>query len=80
MRVPLTTRDFLDRAELVYGDRVGTGEEYEQLLDFDTEPEPWAHPDEDATATSTAGVVRSSRRRSRLHCRDRDRCGRATAG
>ena len=23
MRVPLTTRDFLDRAELVYGDRVG---------------------------------------------------------
>jgi fatty-acyl-CoA synthase len=31
--------------------RFGTGEEYEQLLDFDTEPEPWAHPDEDATAT-----------------------------
>src|SRR3954464_6616506 len=31
--------------------RFGTGEEYEQLLDFDTEPQPWAHPDEDATAT-----------------------------
>src|SRR3954449_4682442 len=31
--------------------RFGTGEEYEQLLDFGTEPEPWAHPDEDATAT-----------------------------
>src|SRR5215217_7047758 len=31
--------------------RFGTGEEYEQLLDFDTEPRPWAHPDEDATAT-----------------------------
>ena len=26
MRVPLTTRDFLDRAELVYGDRVDAGE------------------------------------------------------
>src|SRR5436305_3956744 len=31
--------------------RFGTGEEYEQLLDFDTEPRPWAEPDEDATAT-----------------------------
>jgi fatty-acyl-CoA synthase len=28
-----------------------TGEEYEQFLDFDTEPRPWAEPDEDATAT-----------------------------
>jgi acyl-CoA synthetase (AMP-forming)/AMP-acid ligase II len=29
-----------------------TGEEYEQgLLRFDAEPEPWAEPDEDATAT-----------------------------
>src|SRR5690349_3944388 len=28
-----------------------TGEEYEQLLRFDTEPRPWAEPDEDATAT-----------------------------
>jgi acyl-CoA synthetase (AMP-forming)/AMP-acid ligase II len=27
MRVPLTTRDFLDRAELVYGDRVGVVDE-----------------------------------------------------
>jgi fatty-acyl-CoA synthase len=27
MRVPLTTRDFLDRAELVYGDRVGIVDE-----------------------------------------------------
>ncbi|MEU2348897.1 AMP-binding protein [Modestobacter sp. NPDC049651] len=27
MRVPLTTRDFLDRAELVYGDRVGMVDE-----------------------------------------------------
>src|SRR5919205_947746 len=27
MRVPLTTRDFLDRAELVYGDRVGVSDE-----------------------------------------------------
>ncbi|SEO43050.1 AMP-binding protein [Trujillonella endophytica] len=27
------------------------GEEYEQLLRFDTEPVPWAEPDEDATAT-----------------------------
>jgi fatty-acyl-CoA synthase len=31
--------------------RFGTGEEYEQLLRFDTEPRPWAQPDEDATAT-----------------------------
>src|SRR3712207_2978329 len=30
MRVPLTTRDFLDRAELVYGDRVGVVDEPEQ--------------------------------------------------
>src|SRR4051812_39020980 len=30
--------------------RFGTGEEYEQLLRFDTEPRPWAEPDEDATA------------------------------
>ncbi|SSC21457.1 AMP-dependent synthetase, partial [Klenkia terrae] len=27
------------------------GEEYEQLLDFGTEPRPWSEPDEDATAT-----------------------------
>ncbi|MCZ2814420.1 AMP-binding protein [Modestobacter sp. VKM Ac-2979] len=27
MRVPLTTRDFLDRAELVYGDRIGVVDE-----------------------------------------------------
>jgi acyl-CoA synthetase (AMP-forming)/AMP-acid ligase II len=33
------------------GHRFGTGEEYEQLLAFDTEPRPWAEPDEDATAT-----------------------------
>src|SRR3954453_2816973 len=31
--------------------RFGTGEEYEQLLRFDTEPRAWAEPDEDATAT-----------------------------
>src|SRR5215213_4719474 len=31
--------------------RFGTGEEYEQLLAFDTEPRPWSEPDEDATAT-----------------------------
>src|SRR3954470_22519758 len=31
--------------------RFGTGEEYEQFLRFDTEPQPWAEPDEDATAT-----------------------------
>ena len=31
--------------------RFGTGEEYEQLLGFDTEPRAWAEPDEDATAT-----------------------------
>jgi acyl-CoA synthetase (AMP-forming)/AMP-acid ligase II len=31
--------------------RFGTGEEYEQLLHFDTEPRPWSAPDEDATAT-----------------------------
>src|SRR3954467_10446669 len=30
MRVPLTTRDFLDRAELVYGDRVGVVDEPDQ--------------------------------------------------
>src|SRR4051794_21575489 len=30
MRVPLTTRDFLDRAELVYGDRVGVVDEPSQ--------------------------------------------------
>ena len=30
MRVPLTTRDFLDRAELVYGDRVGIVDEPSQ--------------------------------------------------
>jgi acyl-CoA synthetase (AMP-forming)/AMP-acid ligase II len=30
MRVPLTTRDFLDRAELVYGDRVGIADEPNQ--------------------------------------------------
>jgi fatty-acyl-CoA synthase len=31
--------------------RLGTGDEYEQLLRFDTEPRPWTEPDEDATAT-----------------------------
>jgi acyl-CoA synthetase (AMP-forming)/AMP-acid ligase II len=31
--------------------RFSTGEEYEQLLRFDTDPAPWAEPDEDATAT-----------------------------
>jgi fatty-acyl-CoA synthase len=31
--------------------RFSTGEEYEQLLRFDTEPRPWSEPDEDATAT-----------------------------
>ena len=31
--------------------RFTLGEEYEQLLRFDTEPRPWAEPDEDATAT-----------------------------
>jgi len=35
----------------VDGHRFGTGEEYEQLLRFDTDPRPWADPDEDATAT-----------------------------
>jgi acyl-CoA synthetase (AMP-forming)/AMP-acid ligase II len=30
MKVPLTTRDFLDRAELVYGDRVGVIDEPDQ--------------------------------------------------
>src|SRR3954453_12406621 len=33
MRVPLTTRDFLDRAELVYGDRVG-------IIDEPAQPAP----------------------------------------
>src|SRR6476469_7715820 len=33
MRVPLTTRDFLDRAALVYGDRVG-------VVDEPTQPAP----------------------------------------
>src|SRR5918998_1745186 len=31
--------------------RFSTGEEYEQLLRFDTAPRPWSEPDEDATAT-----------------------------
>jgi fatty-acyl-CoA synthase len=31
--------------------RFGTGEEYEQLLDFSAEPRPWSAPDEAATAT-----------------------------
>src|SRR5688572_14393594 len=31
--------------------RFGTGEEYEQLLRYDTEPRAWSEPDEDATAT-----------------------------
>ncbi|MET0764537.1 MAG: long-chain-fatty-acid--CoA ligase [Blastococcus sp.] len=31
--------------------RFDTGEEYEQLLRFDTEPRPWSAPDEDAIAT-----------------------------
>jgi acyl-CoA synthetase (AMP-forming)/AMP-acid ligase II len=31
--------------------RFTTGEEYEQLLRYDTEPVPWSAPDEDATAT-----------------------------
>jgi acyl-CoA synthetase (AMP-forming)/AMP-acid ligase II len=31
--------------------RFGTGEEYERLLKYDTEPRPWSDPDEDATAT-----------------------------
>src|SRR3954462_5807123 len=31
--------------------RLGTGDEYEQLLRFDAEPRTWAEPDEDATAT-----------------------------
>src|SRR3569623_1422463 len=30
MRVPLTTRDFLERAELVYGDRIGIVDEPDQ--------------------------------------------------
>lgn len=33
------------------GPRFTTGEEYEQLLAFDTEPRAWGEPDEDATAT-----------------------------
>src|SRR3954466_9612183 len=33
MRVPLTTRDFLERAELVYGDRIG-------IVDEPTQPAP----------------------------------------
>ena len=33
MRVPLTTRDFLDRAELVYADRIG-------VVDESTQPAP----------------------------------------
>src|SRR3954454_21829457 len=33
MRVPLNTRDFLDRAELVYGDRIG-------VVDEPTQPAP----------------------------------------
>jgi fatty-acyl-CoA synthase len=33
MRVPLTTRDFLDRAELVYGDRIGIVDEPAQPAD-----------------------------------------------
>ena len=42
---------------------VRTGEEYEQLLHFDTEPRPWADPDEDATATInyTSGRPRAPR-------------------
>ncbi|SFL06709.1 AMP-binding protein [Geodermatophilus ruber] len=31
--------------------RFTTGEEYEQLLRYDTEPVPWSQPDENATAT-----------------------------
>src|SRR3954469_14887945 len=31
--------------------RFTLGEEYEQLLRYDTEPRPWSEPDEDATAT-----------------------------
>jgi fatty-acyl-CoA synthase len=31
--------------------RFTLGDEYEQLLRYDTEPRPWAEPDEDATAT-----------------------------
>ena len=31
--------------------RFTLGQEYEQLLRYDTEPRPWAEPDEDATAT-----------------------------
>jgi fatty-acyl-CoA synthase len=31
--------------------RFTLGEEYEELLRYDTEPRPWAEPDEDATAT-----------------------------
>ncbi len=35
MRVPLTTRDFLDRAELVYPDRVGVDPAHlEPVLDL----------------------------------------------
>ena len=33
MRVPLTTRDFLERAELVYGDRIGIVDEPQQPAD-----------------------------------------------
>ncbi|MGY1680426.1 AMP-binding protein [Geodermatophilus sp. SYSU D01176] len=39
----------LKRVEAEY--RFSTGEEYEQLLRYDTEPVPWSAPDEDATAT-----------------------------
>ena len=39
----------LDNTEAEH--RFGTGEEYEQLLRFDTAPRPWSEPDEDATAT-----------------------------
>jgi acyl-CoA synthetase (AMP-forming)/AMP-acid ligase II len=39
----------LKRVEVEH--RFNTGEEYEQLLAYETEPRPWAEPDEDATAT-----------------------------
>ena len=43
MRVPLTVRDFIDRAELVYGDRIGLVDEPDaQAPSWGAISEPWA--------------------------------------
>ena len=48
MRVPLTVNDFLERAELVYGDRIGVVDEPDQPSDAAEAPLDFARSQHDS--------------------------------